>query len=1035
MKTPTILKRLSDQLLGTRAALLYILSFAIAIAVATFVENDYGTDSAQKVIYKSWWFELLLLLFAASLLKNVIDFRMWQRGLWSVMLFHLSIIIIILGAGITRYAGFEGMMRIRENSSSNQFLSSEAYLKMRFEKGGQSFLSEQPVLWSSLGTNHFEESFQLGNDLVEVSLKECIVNPVYSLKEDPDGSPIIKIVFGSANGREEHYLEYAHSKMINGVPFYFGPGSREGFFSIQLQEPGALPLVQSSRAYSFTRMASQEKFEVAADSTVAIALRSLYQWGEAAFVFGDYTEKGLLERNPGELKLQSSSTIGLDFELVYKGEIERLYIEGYKGSSGKFETVNFEDLNVSIAYGSKLRTLPFALKLYDFEMTRYPGTNSPASFASEVALVDAEKGVNYDYRIYMNHILNYRGYRFFQSSYDRDEKGTYLSVNHDQWGSWVSYLGYALLTLGMIASLIVRNTRFALLAEQIKKIRAKRAVGIFILAVSVLPLSAQTTLEAQLPMVSQSHAERFSEILVQDIRGRMKPMHTLSREVLRKLLGKETYRGYTADQVILSVWADSPTWYAEALIKLPYHPRFEELGFAERVQPYKAFFNKDGSYKLADLVREANAVIDKEKGTWEKALLKLDEKINIFNMMLSGYLLRIVPLEGDANNTWVSNHGHGQQSSIVADKLFPAYAEALRRGMADGDFSLADEIVGELSKYQEAQDDELLPSAGQRSLEIQLNKLKVFNRLALIYTLLGIAFLFSLFLQVFRPQRSFEKLHRVLLILMLLAFAFHTLGLGLRWYVSGRAPWSNGYESMIYIAWTGALAGILFSRKSSGALAATNVLSGVVLLIALLSYLNPEITPLVPVLRSYWLTIHVSLEAGSYGFLMLGAIIGVINLLLMIFLSPKNQIRIQDMVSEMSKLSEMTITGGLFMLSVGTYLGGVWANESWGRYWGWDAKETWALVSILVYAFILHMRFIPAFRGHWAFNFGSLFGLASIIMTYYGVNYYLSGLHSYAAGDPVPIPAWVYWSIASLAVISLLAYWRQRKVWKSTQRT
>lgn len=1032
MKVSSFFKRLLEALLGRKAALLYILLFAIAIAVATFVENDYGTDSAQKVIYKSWWFELLLLLFGASLIKNVIDFRMWQRGLWSVLLFHLAIIIILIGAGITRYAGFEGMMRIRENSSSNQFLSSEGYLKLRFEKGGQNFLSEHPVLWSSLGANNFEESYQLANDLVEVELKDCIINPEYSMEENPAGSPIIKIVFGSANGREEYYLEYAQSKLINGVPFYFGPGGLEGYFSIQLKGGWDQPEVRSDRPYSYTRMATQEQFEIPADSNATLALRSLYRWGQAAFVIGDYSERAKLVRRPGELKIQSSSTVGLDFEIRRGDQVEQLYVEGFKGSSGKFETVDLGDLKVSLAYGSKVRSLPFALKLYDFEMTRYPGTNSPASFASEVALIDTEKGVNYDYRIYMNHILNYRGYRFFQSSYDRDEQGTYLSVNHDQWGSWVSYLGYALLTLGMIASLIVRNTRFALLAEQIKKIRAKRAISVVILTFGLIPLYAQTALEAELPMVSESHADRFSEILVQDIRGRMKPMHTLSREVLRKLLGKESFRGYSADQVILSVWADSPSWYAEPLIKLPYHPRFEELGYAEPVQAYKAFFNKDGSYKLADLVREANAVIDKEKGTWEKALLKLDEKVNIFNMMLSGYLLRIVPLEGDANNTWVSSHGHGQQSSIVAEKLFPAYAEALRRGIDDGNFSLADEILVELAKYQEAQDPELLPSASQRSLEIQLNKLKVFNRLALIYTLLGLAFLLSLFLQVFRPQGSFHKLHQVLLILMLLAFAFHTLGLGLRWYVSGRAPWSNGYESMIYIAWTGALAGLLFSRKSSGALAATNVLSGVVLLIALLSYLNPEITPLVPVLRSYWLTIHVSLEAGSYGFLMLGAIIGVINLLLMIFLNSKNKARIQDMVSEMTKLSEMTITGGLFMLSVGTYLGGVWANESWGRYWGWDAKETWALVSILVYAFILHMRFIPAFRGHWAFNFASLFGLASIIMTYYGVNYYLSGLHSYAAGDPVPIPAWVYWSIASLSLISLAAYFRQRQIWKNS---
>jgi len=205
------------------------------------------------------------------------------------------------------------------------------------------------------------------------------------------------------------------------------------------------------------------------------------------------------------------------------------------------------------------------------------------------------------------------------------------------------------------------------------------------------------------------------------------------------------------------------------------------------------------------------------------------------------------------------------------------------------------------------------------------------------------------------------------------------------------------------------------------------VLSGIILLIAMLSYLNPEITPLVPVLKSYWLTIHVSLEAGSYGFLMLGAVIGMINLILMALTSKESEKRVKLLIRELSYISEMTLIGGLFMLSVGTYLGGVWANESWGRYWGWDAKEAWALASILVYAVILHLRFVPKVNGLFAFNFGSLFGLASIIMTYFGVNYYLSGLHSYAAGDPVPIPSWVYYSVAGLMVLSFLAARKNRR--------
>jgi cytochrome c-type biogenesis protein CcsB len=231
---------------------------------------------------------------------------------------------------------------------------------------------------------------------------------------------------------------------------------------------------------------------------------------------------------------------------------------------------------------------------------------------------------------------------------------------------------------------------------------------------------------------------------------------------------------------------------------------------------------------------------------------------------------------------------------------------------------------------------------------------------------------------------------------------------------------------MIYIGFTTVLAGVIFGRKSLGGLTATNVLAATILMVAGLSWMDPEITPLVPVLKSYWLTIHVSLEAGSYGFLMLGAIIGVLNLLMLIFRNQNNAVNVNRIVKEMTQISEMTLLGGLFMISIGTYLGGVWANESWGRYWGWDAKETWSLVTILIYAFILHMRFIPGFRGAYAFNVASLFGWASVIMTYFGVNYYLSGLHSYAAGDPVPIPSFIYYAVAILTIIGVLAWWRKQ---------
>ena len=210
-------------------------------------------------------------------------------------------------------------------------------------------------------------------------------------------------------------------------------------------------------------------------------------------------------------------------------------------------------------------------------------------------------------------------------------------------------------------------------------------------------------------------------------------------------------------------------------------------------------------------------------------------------------------------------------------------------------------------------------------------------------------------------------------------------------------------------------------------LAATTIVTSLFLMVAHLNWLDPEITNLVPVLNSYWLMIHVAIITASYGFLALGAVLGLFSLWLIIFSNKNNLSRLKNTIKELTLINEKTITIGLFMLAIGTFLGGVWANESWGRYWGWDPKETWALVSVLVYVFILHMRLIPALSGFYIFNLASLIGISSIIMTYFGVNYYLSGLHSYAAGDPMPIPSFVWYLLALTIVTAILAKWKFNK--------
>jgi cytochrome c-type biogenesis protein CcsB len=249
----------------------------------------------------------------------------------------------------------------------------------------------------------------------------------------------------------------------------------------------------------------------------------------------------------------------------------------------------------------------------------------------------------------------------------------------------------------------------------------------------------------------------------------------------------------------------------------------------------------------------------------------------------------------------------------------------------------------------------------------------------------------------------------------------------LRWYLTGHAPWSNGYESLILVAWGGLLAGFSFVRYSKITLAATALLAFFTLMTASHSSYDPQLTNLQPVLKSYWLIIHVATLTISYGFLGLGFILGMMNVFLTLFKTVKNRLQLDLLISELTSINEMNLIIGLVLATVGTFLGGVWANESWGRYWGWDAKETWALIIVIAYTLVLHLRFIPRLKSAFVFNVASVIAFGSVIMTFIGVNYYLSkGMHSYAAGDTPAFPLWGWITILSVIALMIFAGLRQR---------
>jgi len=404
-------------------------------------------------------------------------------------------------------------------------------------------------------------------------------------------------------------------------------------------------------------------------------------------------------------------------------------------------------------------------------------------------------------------------------------------------------------------------------------------------------------------------------------------------------------------------------------------------------------------------------------------------------MVFTGELFRIFPLKGDPNHTWYSPKAavekFPEKESQKIRLLLIGYFAAVEKGIKEGDWSYADKFLQKIKEYQKINGADIYPSEIKIKAEILYNRLNLFERLIFVYLFAGLTLLTLIFIKLIKPSLDLSIPTRTVLIILIAGFLLHTFNLGLRWYISGHAPWSNGYESMIYIAWTIILAGIVFAKQSPFAVATTGILSGLTLFVAHLSWMDPQITTIVPVLKSYWLTIHVSVITASYGFLGLSALLGFITLLLFIIRNPKSyddkQKQITISILEATRINEMSMIIGLSLITVGNFLGGVWANESWGRYWGWDPKETWALVTILVYTFIVHTRLVPWLRSTYLFAVLSVLGFSSVLMTYFGVNYYLSGLHSYAAGDPIPVPSWVYWAIAVVFTVIIAAY-RNRKI-------
>ena len=1054
-------KKLANILFSTRLTAVLFVLYAVAMAIGTFMDQGQSTSPtpySRTLIYNAWWFELIMVVFMINFVGNIFRYKLLRKEKWATLTLHLSFIFILLGAFITRYYGFEGMMSIREGATENTFLSQKTYLTTYidgdYEINGQlqRRVHNDEVDFSPRLKNDYTLETSYNSTKVTIELVDFISGAEEDIVPNDDGEYYLKLVEAGAGTPHNHFLKLGQVSSIHNVLYALNKPT-SGAINITYSEANGLT-IESPFEGEYMTMATGQQGRLLKDSIQPLQLRSRYLIGNQAIVFPKPVIKGVFDVVKKSQLLKGDED-GIALSVTANDDTKIVKLLGGQGVNNPFKQIQVGGLDFAFKYGSQLLELPFDIKLNDFIAERYPGTEkSYSSFESKVTVLDPNEG-EFDFHIYMNHILNHRGYRFFQSSFDPDEKGTVLSVNHDYWGTWFTYLGYYLLYFGLMAILVSRGARMEVLRRQLKKTKLKKtALTILLVCMfnSVMAQQHSGDHAFQRPSLSQvdsilkqnitpvAPADSLGYLVIQDADGRMKPVNTYASELLRKLSKKDMYKNYTANQVFLSMQESPQLWYNVPIIYLK--PKkadtIRSLIGIPKSQKYAAlidFLDSNLNYKLGPYLEEAYSA--QVPTAIQKEFKEADQRVSLLFNTLEGDALRLFPIPNDENNKWVAPKEFVQKGLVLNDTLygnfirtgFLAYLATLQNDKVQKtDFSRSQNLLNAIKKSQIKYGGSAMLSDQKIKTEIQYNKYDIFKKLFSWYMYASSLMFILLIIQILKDKSNILNVSvTIFKTLIYICFGLHTIGLIARWYISGHAPWSDAYESMIYVAWATMAFGVMLGQKSNLTFASTAFVTAMILMIAHWNWMDPSIGNLQPVLNSYWLMIHVAIIVGSYGPFALGMILGIIALLLMILTTAKNQLKMKLNIKELTTINEMALTVGLVMLTIGNFLGGMWANESWGRYWGWDPKETWALISIMVYAFVIHMRLIPGLRNRLLFNIASVLAFGSILMTYFGVNFYLAGLHSYAKDDQEISIMYIVLSLSILIVISVLAYVKYRK--------
>ena len=1080
------MKTIAKVLFSTRTMGVLLLVYALSMAMATFVENDYGTPVAKALIYDCWWFELVMLILVLNFIGNIKRYRLFQRKKLSLLVFHLAFIIIFIGGAITRYVSFDGSMHIREGDSSNEIVSNATYFKVQIGKGEQALayddipailISDRIPVYLKLFKKTFHSEYDYHGERVKLKVVDFYSRAQDSLVREATGKPTLHLVVLENSKRVNKYIPTGTVQLIQNVLVSY---NKETPGAVNLDDSRGTMRIASPFEGNYMIMASQEKGNLSGTNTPApFNYRSLYTITGFTFVVPEGPVNGHIIYFEGDKRTHDHDPDLVKVEVTTPNATDTVSFYGGKGMTNFQHQSDIGGITISLAYGPKIYNTPFSLKLDHFKMEKYPGSNSPAAYSSDILIMDG--GTPAPYKIFMNHVLDHQGYRFFQSSYDDDEKGTVLSVNHDELGTNVTYLGYTLLFLGMFVTLFWKGTNFSKLNEQLKTISKSKALVLLLLF--FLPAGAafsqeidmhgtdgkvhmhdhdhgtaaapnQGVFTQQIPQqkivnaeqfaadlkIDKNHADRFGRLPVQNIDGRIEPVNTMALEILRKLFQKDRFYSLDANQFFLAVSASPFEWVNVPLIKVRAKSGARLLkavnanaeGYTSMLNLVKISSDSTADFVLKDDYLKSFAKKPADQDTYDKDIIELNDKLQAMQQLLAGQYLRVLPIANDANNTWIAIPTQAINSAVSVSDPVARYFKSVAEGQQSGNWTGADAALDNISALQEQYGKNVLPSQAKINWEVRYNASNIFLNLMIAYAILGTVILALAFFKLFKQSKNLNRVVTFVLVLITTAVIIQGAGLGIRWYISGHEPWSNGYEAVQFISWIGVLSGLLMYRNSNAFIPAAGCLIAVILMGFAHggSQMNPQITPLVPVLKSYWLMIHVAIITSSYGFFGLSALLGMVVLVLYIIDNKKINAKVKASVKELTIVNEMSLTVGIFLLTIGTFLGGIWANESWGRYWSWDPKETWAFISVIFYAFVLHVRLIPGLQSKYLFNLLSLLCFSTVIMTYFGVNYYLTGLHSYAQGDPVPIPSWVYITIALVFALAVVSYKRYQLNYK-----